>query len=141
MVRRRDKDDFREKKRNGEIGNGRRRRDGQRKKNRIPTRTRRSGNTDPHRDTYSRAACLEPVRATGFMPGLTVQITVKNGAIKSVDIVSQNETPRWFSRVSSVIPGRVVNAQSTDVDSVSGATCSGEGILSAVENALAKAKK
>ena len=79
--------------------------------------------------------------ATGFMPGLTVQVTVKNGAIKSVDILSQNETPRWFSRVSGVMPGRVVSAQGTDVDSVSGATCSSEGILSAVENALAKAKK
>lgn len=79
--------------------------------------------------------------ATGFMPGLTVQVSVKNGAIKSVDIVSQNETPRWFSRVSGVMPGRVVSAQGTDVDSVSGATCSSEGILSAVENALAKAKK
>jgi len=78
--------------------------------------------------------------ATGYMPGLAVRVTVMSGAIKSVEIVSNSETPRWFTRVSGVIPGRVVAAQSTAVDTVSGATCSSEGILSAVEDALKKAK-
>jgi len=79
--------------------------------------------------------------ATGYREGLTVAVTVKGGKIASVDIVSDNETPRWFNRVIDVIPARIVDAQSTKVDSVSGATYSSNGIRSAVEAALKAAVK
>lgn len=78
--------------------------------------------------------------ATGYMPGLTVEVVVKGGAIASVKVLSHSETPRWFQAVVNVIPERIVKAQGTDVDTVSGATSSSHGIMAAVENALAKAQ-
>jgi uncharacterized protein with FMN-binding domain len=78
--------------------------------------------------------------ATGYMPGLTVEVVVKGGAITSVKVLSHSETPRWFQAVVNVIPQRIVKDQGTDVDTVSGATSSSYGIMSAVENALAKAQ-
>lgn len=79
--------------------------------------------------------------ATGYMPGLAVEVVVKGGAIASVKVLGNNETPRWFQAVVNVIPQRIVKAQGTDVDTVSGATSSSHGIMSAVENALAKAQR
>lgn len=79
--------------------------------------------------------------ATGYEPGLSVKVTVKSGKIASIDIVEHNETMRWFLRVINVIPNRVLAAQGTRVDIVSGATSSSYGIMSAVENALKKAAK
>jgi uncharacterized protein with FMN-binding domain len=78
--------------------------------------------------------------ATGYMPGLTVEVVVKGGAIASVKVLGNNETPRWFQAVVNVIPQKIVKGQGTDVDTVSGATSSSYGIMSAVENALAKAQ-
>lgn len=78
--------------------------------------------------------------ATGYMPGLTVEVVVKGGVITSVKVLSHSETPRWFQAVVNVIPQRIVKGQGTDVDTVSGATSSSYGIMSAVENALAKAQ-
>jgi Uncharacterized protein conserved in bacteria len=77
--------------------------------------------------------------ATGYMPGLSVEVTVKGGAIASVRITDNNETPRWLRMVQSLIPQRIVSGQSTAVDAVSGATSSSLGIMSAVEDALKKA--
>jgi uncharacterized protein with FMN-binding domain len=79
--------------------------------------------------------------ATGYMPSLNVEVVIKGGKISAVNIVSSNETPRWFNRVINVIPAKIVTAQSTDINAVSGATCSSYGIMSAVEEALKKAVK
>jgi uncharacterized protein with FMN-binding domain len=79
--------------------------------------------------------------ATGFQPGMVVEVSVKGGKISAVKVTESNDTPRWLNAVLSVLPGRVVKANSTDVDTVTGATFSSEGLLSAVENALQKAVK
>jgi uncharacterized protein with FMN-binding domain len=78
--------------------------------------------------------------ADGYMPSLTVEVVVKGGKIASVAVVKNYETPRWFRAVVGVIPSAIVKAQGTKVDSVSGATCSSYGIMSAVEAALKGAK-
>jgi uncharacterized protein with FMN-binding domain len=77
--------------------------------------------------------------AVGYQPSLTVRVEVKAGRIALVTVTRNNETPRWWSAVVGVIPSRIVKAQSTDVDAVSGATSSSFGIMSAVEEALKKA--
>jgi uncharacterized protein with FMN-binding domain len=79
--------------------------------------------------------------ATGYMPSLQVSVTVKNGNIQSISVDRHGEGARWYNAVIAVLPGRIVKAQSTDVDGVTGATSTTHGILSAVENALAKAAK
>lgn len=79
--------------------------------------------------------------ATGYMPSLQVSVTIKSGSIQSVSVVQHSEGARWYNAVISVLPSRIIKAQSTDVDGVTGATSTTHGILSAVENALAKAVK
>lgn len=73
---------------------------------------------------------------TGFNPGMKVSVTVKNGNISSIEILSNNDTPDYFNQAASTIPNEIIKAQSTSVDAVSGATRSSNGIMAAVSDAL-----
>ncbi|KMT23236.1 FMN-binding protein [Clostridium cylindrosporum] len=75
----------------------------------------------------------------GFKPGLEVSVTVKNDKITSVEIVSNNETPKFAEKPFDMVPKEIIRTQSTKVDAVTGATMSSNGIMRAVENALQKA--
>lgn len=66
---------------------------------------------------------------------ITVNVTVSSGQITDIEITGENETPKYFSRAKSVI-NSILSAQSTEVDAVTGATISAEGIKAAVEDAL-----
>ena len=76
----------------------------------------------------------------GYRPGLTVSVTIKNDKIISVILVSSDETPGYYERAVTIVPNEIVTAQSTNVDVVSGATRTSEGIISAVDDALVQAK-
>ena len=76
----------------------------------------------------------------GYRPNLQVSVTIKNGKIADIQIASNNETPRFAEQPFAVVPNEIVQAQSTEVDGVSGATRSSNGIKQAVEDALSKAK-
>lgn len=76
--------------------------------------------------------------AYGYKSYITVDVTIKNGKIVAITIVSQSDDEEYFNQAMAVI-GRVLKAQSTDVDVVSGCTYSSNGILAAIANALAKA--
>ncbi|NCA66923.1 MAG: FMN-binding protein, partial [Clostridia bacterium] len=56
-------------------------------------------------------------------------------------IVSSNETPKYLNRVKNTIINEIISSQSTDVDAVSGATRSSNGIMQAVNDALNDALK
>lgn len=75
----------------------------------------------------------------GFRPDLQVQVTIKSGKIKDIQITSSNDTPRFSDQAFAVVPNEIIQAQSTQVDAVSGATRSSNGVKQAVENALSKA--
>lgn len=76
---------------------------------------------------------------TGFGGTITVQVTVSGGKIASVDILSAaGETGSYFSRAQGVVSS-ILSSQSPNVDAVSGATYSSNGIISAVQNALSQA--
>lgn len=78
--------------------------------------------------------------ADGFRPGLTVEVEIKNDVIISVEVISHNEVrERFWGYPVENIPLWIVEAQSTDVDTVSGATYTSRGIIAAVDDALAKA--
>jgi len=101
-----------------------------------------SSATVPQRIDYPAGSLKDGVyegTANGYMPGLTVRVEVKGGSIGSVTVIKNSESPRWWNVVSGRVPKEIVAAQSTDVDTVSGATCSSYGIMSAVEAALKKA--
>ena len=76
---------------------------------------------------------------TGFGGTVTVQVTVSGGKITAIDIVdASGETPSYFSSAKGVI-GKMLAGQTPNVDAVSGATYSSNGIIQAVQNALSKA--
>ena len=76
---------------------------------------------------------------TGFGGTVTVQVTVSGGKITAIDIVdASGETPSYFSSAIGVI-GKMLAGQTPNVDAVSGATYSSNGIIQAVQNALSKA--
>ncbi|WP_018305917.1 FMN-binding protein [Desulfitobacterium hafniense] len=77
----------------------------------------------------------------GVHPGLKVEVAVKDGKIAEVNVVENNETVGVGSIAVEQLPGKIVEAQSTDVDSISGASLSSAAIKEAVDIALEHAKK
>jgi len=78
--------------------------------------------------------------ATGYRPGLVVEVVVKSGSISSIKVVSHNEVnSRFYSRPIQQIPVAIIESQSLDVDTVAGATRTSVGIINAVNNALSNA--
>lgn len=76
--------------------------------------------------------------ATGFAGPIKVKVVITDGKIASVEIVETSDGSSYISKASS-ITGKIVASQSTNVDTVSGATYSSVGIINAVRNALAQA--
>lgn len=78
---------------------------------------------------------------TGFGGTITVQVTLKDDTITDITVVSASgEDSAYLSQAQNVI-STVLDEQSTDVDTISGATFSSTGILEAVNDALAKAEE
>lgn len=79
--------------------------------------------------------------AEGFGGMITVQVTVKNGQMTDLSILSANgEDSAYLSNAKDIIP-KILEAQSADVDTISGATFSSTGIKNATAEALEKAEK
>lgn len=76
--------------------------------------------------------------ATGFAGPIKVKVVISGGKIASIEIVSTSDGSSYISKASA-ITGKIVSFQSTNVDTVSGATYSSVGIINAVRNALAQA--
>ncbi|CUU50486.1 4Fe-4S binding protein [Clostridium beijerinckii] len=78
---------------------------------------------------------------TGYRGGTTkISVTVSNGKISSIQAISNEDTSKFYQRAEGTITKSIISKQSTSVDTVSGATYSSKGIMSAVTNALNKAK-
>lgn len=71
----------------------------------------------------------------GFKSEITVAATVKDGKITDIQIVSQSDDASYFNHATSVIQ-KIIDYQRTDVNTMTGATYSSKGILSAVDNAF-----
>lgn len=79
----------------------------------------------------------------GFGGEIAVQVVIQNGSIQKVEILSaKDETPDYLKSAQTLLTD-IVKEQSVDVDTVSGATLSSNGILEGTKNALqqAEAKK
>ena len=74
--------------------------------------------------------------ANGFGGPITVSVTMDGDKITAVEIVSNSETPEIAGAALEQIPAAIVAANSADVDIVSGATYTSNGIINAVKNAL-----
>ena len=77
--------------------------------------------------------------AQGFGGLIQVEVTVSGGAITDIAIVSaEKEDGAYLSMAKDIIPV-MIDAQSAEVDTISGATFSSTGIKNAVAQALEEA--
>ena len=72
---------------------------------------------------------------TGYAGDITVSVQIKDKQIVAIDILSSSDDAAFFNRAKAVID-RIIESQALDVDTISGATFSSNGIISAVKNAL-----
>ena len=70
---------------------------------------------------------------------VTVELQVTGGKLAAVRVVKHVETPGISDAAMTQFPQRVVDAQSLNVDAVSGATLTSDGIRNAVADAIRKA--
>lgn len=78
--------------------------------------------------------------ATGFGGDITVKVTVDGGKITAVDIVSaEKEDGAYLTMAEDIIP-KIIDAQTSEVDTISGATFSSTGIKNATAQALESAQ-
>ncbi|MGL6200917.1 MAG: FMN-binding protein [Lachnospiraceae bacterium] len=75
---------------------------------------------------------------TGFRGSLTVKVVISGGKITSIEITESSDDSSYLNKAASLI-NNIISSQSTNVDTVSGATYSSVGIIQAVRNALSKA--
>ena len=74
--------------------------------------------------------------AQGYRGTVTVQVKVSGGMISSITVESYRDDDEFFNRAKNTVISEIISAQSTDVQTVSGATYSSRGIIQAVANAL-----
>lgn len=74
----------------------------------------------------------------GYNGTITVAVRIADGQITGVTVVSTSDDSSYWQSATAIID-EVVEKQSVDVDSVSGATYSSKGLKEAISNALATA--
>ncbi|QUH25323.1 FMN-binding protein [Serpentinicella alkaliphila] len=77
----------------------------------------------------------------GYYGDIKVRVGVVEDKIHSIEIVEISDTPGFGDSAAQTVAGRIIEAQSTEVDIVSGATLSSRGTIEAVNNALENVEK
>lgn len=76
---------------------------------------------------------------TGFHGIVKVSVAIRNNKIKNIKVLENHDDAAYFNRASGTLIPLMIKRQTTNVDAVSGATYSSNGIIKAVRNALSKA--
>ncbi|MDO4156789.1 MAG: FMN-binding protein [Oscillospiraceae bacterium] len=79
--------------------------------------------------------------AQGYGGKVVVELTITHGSFTDLHILSAEQEDTAYLEAASVLLETILEEQTTDVDGVSGATFSSNGILHATEDALRKAEK
>ena len=77
--------------------------------------------------------------AQGMFCQIEAEITVSEGKIVDVTLTGAEETPALGGKVLEEMPAKIVEAQSADVDGMTGATVTTDAVKAAVNDALAQA--
>ena len=81
------------------------------------------------------------VEADGFGGTIQVEVKIEKSKIAEINVISaEKEDGAYLSMAKDIIP-KIIDAQSADIDTISGATFSSTGIKNASEQALEKAVK
>lgn len=99
------------------------------------TKTEDAKKTNAAKGSFDLADGVYQGTGTGYAGDITVAVQIKDKQIISIDILSESDDETFFNRAKAVIDW-IMDKQSLDVDTVSGATFSSKGIISAVKNAL-----
>ncbi|MDR0389642.1 MAG: FMN-binding protein [Spirochaetaceae bacterium] len=75
----------------------------------------------------------------GYFGPVVLEVTVSPGAIIQIDVLQYSDTLGIGTAAFDELTNMILDANSTDVDIVAGASYSSRGFLEAVENALQKA--
>ena len=78
-------------------------------------------------------------KAQGMFCEIVAEVTVKDGKIADVKLTGADETPALGGKVLEEMPAKILDAQSTDVDGMTGATVTTDAVKAAVNDALAQA--
>jgi uncharacterized protein with FMN-binding domain len=92
-------------------------------------------------DTFDEEEKTLTGSAQGYGGEITVTVVVNGEDIVSVEAEGKDETEGVGSLAIDELPDKIAQANSTDVDNVSGATKTSEGIKQAVNNALQSNKQ
>lgn len=77
-------------------------------------------------------------KGRGFGGDITVKVTFAGGKLTALEIVSHSESPNVSDPAIDKLPQLIIDQQTAEVDAVSGATMTSEGIIAAVKDALAE---
>lgn len=77
--------------------------------------------------------------AFGFGDLITVSVIIKDGRITDIAVLDASGEDRPYYNQSLPLLDEMIDKQSTEVDTVSGATLTSEGLIGAVADALGKA--
>ena len=88
---------------------------------------------------YADDAQTAQGKGTGIDGEVVVEVKADANTIYEVNVIQQNETPGIGSVAVEWLPGRIVEANSVDVDGITGATVTSDAIKAAVTEAMGKA--
>lgn len=75
----------------------------------------------------------------GFGDTITVEVTIQDGKMTDIAVLSADGEDRPYYNQALTILDKMLSTQSSEVDTVSGATLTCEGMIEAVADALGKA--
>ena len=79
-------------------------------------------------------------KGAGHNGDVVVEVTVSDSAITKVEIKEHQETDGISDNAIANLPGAIVEANSADVDTISGCTDTSNAIIEAIKAALDQAK-
>ena len=74
----------------------------------------------------------------GYGGKVTADVEISDSLIKNISVTGEDETHKYWTKAKKIVP-KMIERQTWDVDAVSGATLSSNGIRNAVKQALQKA--
>lgn len=77
--------------------------------------------------------------AYGFGDVIRVSVTIQNGKMTDIAVLDASGEDKPYYKQALPLLDEMLAVQSSEVDTVSGATLTAEGLIGAVENALGKA--
>lgn len=98
-----------------------------------------TANTGQSQNSYTDGTYEGEGEGAGFGGSIDVKVTIEDGQLKNIEIISaENEDGTYLETAKGVI-SKILDAQTPEVDVMSGATFSSTGIKDAVADALQKA--